>query len=60
VATSEDNKKERAQTVVMGTTQELALKATNTKPWQTLPEEAEHRKLRQCTVTYKRGKFSLN
>uniref|UniRef100_A0A8C0WF59 DUF4537 domain-containing protein n=1 Tax=Castor canadensis TaxID=51338 RepID=A0A8C0WF59_CASCN len=50
VATSEDNKKERAQTVVMGTTQELALKATNTKPWQTLPEEAEHRKLRQLCV----------
>uniref|UniRef100_A0A2K5K2P6 DUF4537 domain-containing protein n=1 Tax=Colobus angolensis palliatus TaxID=336983 RepID=A0A2K5K2P6_COLAP len=39
-----DHKQQRAQTVVVGTTTELVLKATNTKPLQTPPGEAEHRK----------------
>uniref|UniRef100_A0A2K6JR91 Chromosome 11 open reading frame 16 n=1 Tax=Rhinopithecus bieti TaxID=61621 RepID=A0A2K6JR91_RHIBE len=42
-----DHKQQRAQTVVVGTTTELVLKATNTKPLQTPPGEAEHRKQSQ-------------
>nr|XP_040140715.1 uncharacterized protein C11orf16 homolog isoform X2 [Ictidomys tridecemlineatus] len=42
-----DNKQQRVQTAVVGTTKELTLKATNVKPLQTPPEEAEHRKLSQ-------------
>ncbi|XP_017355809.1 uncharacterized protein C11orf16 homolog isoform X1 [Cebus imitator] len=42
-----DHKQQRVQTVVRGTTKELVSKATNTKPTQTLPGEAEHRRRSQ-------------
>ncbi|XP_013367497.1 PREDICTED: uncharacterized protein C11orf16 homolog isoform X2 [Chinchilla lanigera] len=40
----DDNEQEKAQAAVLGTTKELALKATNVKPPQTLREGAQHRK----------------
>uniref|UniRef100_A0A8C9AFV2 Chromosome 11 open reading frame 16 n=1 Tax=Prolemur simus TaxID=1328070 RepID=A0A8C9AFV2_PROSS len=53
-----DNRQERVQTVGVGTPKELATKATNMKLPQTLPEQAEHRKLSQGNVTRQRAKNS--
>ncbi|KAK2496339.1 hypothetical protein MC885_013605 [Smutsia gigantea] len=40
------NQRQRAQTVLVGNTEELVLVATTAKPLQILPEEAKHRKQR--------------
>ncbi|XP_053417400.1 uncharacterized protein C11orf16 homolog isoform X1 [Nycticebus coucang] len=53
-----ENKQERVQIVGVRIPKELALKATNTKPPRTLPEEAEHRKFNLGIVTHQRDKNS--
>ncbi|PNJ24628.1 LOW QUALITY PROTEIN: C11orf16 isoform 2, partial [Pongo abelii] len=53
-----DHKRQRAQTVVVGTTKELVSKATHTKPPQTPPGEAEHRKRSQSLAIRKWNKNS--
>ncbi|KAM6174023.1 uncharacterized protein C11orf16 homolog [Erethizon dorsatum] len=56
----QDNKQEKVQAAVVGTTKELALKATNTKPLQTVLEGAQHRKLGPGITTHQRNENSPN
>ncbi|XP_012580728.1 PREDICTED: uncharacterized protein C11orf16 homolog [Condylura cristata] len=51
----EKDNKQRAQTAVVGSTQELVLEGTNMQPLQTLPQEAAHPALSQGTATRQRG-----
>ncbi|XP_004851450.1 uncharacterized protein C11orf16 homolog isoform X2 [Heterocephalus glaber] len=51
----DDNKQEKVQTAVVGTTKKLALKATM-MPLQTLPEGAEYRKLGPGIIRHQQDK----